>query len=368
MNAQGSSTDLEARVQLDFVRYANCWEDPECLVAALEPAPGKSILSIASAGDNAFRLAAEGASVLAVDLNPAQIALCKLKQEAVRQLEYPDLLEFLGLFPGDRTAQFQRLRPTLDDTTRAYWDQHPDEIAAGIMHNGKFERYFTLFRKRFLPLIHSRSTIQALFENEGNFARNLFYNSRWNNWRWRGLFRVFFGRWMMGRLGRDPEFFTYVEGTVSDRILTRTQYALTQLEPARNPWLQYILLGTFTNSLPPWLQRNIYPRLQANIDRVVFKQMGLEEAAQAHPTTFDGYNLSDVFEYLSPAVGSQLYGALLASARPRARLAYWNMLVPRECPSEWRARIHSLYALAEAQFKADRAWFYSRFVVEEFQG
>ncbi len=31
----------------------------------------------------------------------------------------------------------------------------------------------------------------------------------------------------MGRLGRDPEFFRYVEGSVAERILERVEYALT---------------------------------------------------------------------------------------------------------------------------------------------
>src|SRR5262245_44446652 len=60
---------IEARARFDYVRYANCWEDADVLAAALEPGPAKRILSIASGGDNSFALAADGATVVSVDLS-----------------------------------------------------------------------------------------------------------------------------------------------------------------------------------------------------------------------------------------------------------------------------------------------------------
>ena len=48
----------EASERADFsgIRYAQCWEDSDVLLAALEPGPGKRCLSIASAGDNTFEI------------------------------------------------------------------------------------------------------------------------------------------------------------------------------------------------------------------------------------------------------------------------------------------------------------------------
>ena len=53
-----------------------------------------------------------------------------------------------------------------------------------------------------------------------------FYNKEWDTWLWRLLFRVFFSRLIMGKMGRDPAFFDQVEGNVSDRIMERTRHAL----------------------------------------------------------------------------------------------------------------------------------------------
>ena len=67
----------EAAAHADFslIRYAQCWEDADVLLAALDPSPGAVCLSIASAGDNTLALLARSpARVVAVDLNTAQLA------------------------------------------------------------------------------------------------------------------------------------------------------------------------------------------------------------------------------------------------------------------------------------------------------
>ena len=63
----------------------------------------------------------------------------------------------------------------------------------------------------------------------------------------------------MGRLGRDPEFFRFVEGSVSDRILARTKHALTEIATLDNPYLRYILTGNYlaaedATALPHYLR------------------------------------------------------------------------------------------------------------------
>ena len=54
---------------------------------------------------------------------------------------------------------------------------------------------------------------------------------------------MFFSRTVMGRLGRDPEFFRYVETDVAASILDRTRHALSVLDPAQNPYVYWILTG-----------------------------------------------------------------------------------------------------------------------------
>jgi S-adenosylmethionine-diacylglycerol 3-amino-3-carboxypropyl transferase len=358
------SDRIEERADFGHIRYASVWEDADILVSALRPAPGRRLLSIASGGDNAFALLAEGAEVVAADLSPAQLAVVELKTAAFRELDYDALLAFLGVHAADdRLATFVTLEPQLSDGARQFFMANAEVVRDGIIHAGKFERYFHMFRKRVLPLCHSKRHIAALLEPRDRAGRDAFYDTVWNNWRWRLLFRVFFSRFVMGRLGRDPEFFRYVEGSVADRILSRARHALTVLPTHRNPYLTYILTGNYrAEALPRYLRPEHYEAIRLGLDRLTLHH-GLVQAAPGAP--FDGFNLSDIFEYLNPDLCREVYGALLDQASTGARFAYWNMLVPRQRPEEFAGRVRSLPDLSNDLFAQDLAFFYRAFVVEE---
>jgi S-adenosylmethionine-diacylglycerol 3-amino-3-carboxypropyl transferase len=361
---------IEERARFDLIRYANVWEDADVLVAALRPGPGRRMLSIASAGDNAFALLAEGAEVVAADLSPAQLALVELKRAAVRRLPYREALAFLGVRPSpDRRPVYEDLESELTAGAREFWRAHMEEVADGVIHHGKFESYFRLFRERILPLVHRRKTVLSLLDERDEAGRVRFYEETWNNLRWRLLFRVFFSRFLMGRLGRDPEFFRYVEGSVAERILARAHYALTVLPVHSNPYVESILTGNYGRdgrAFPRWLQPEVFAALKRNLDHLILFEGPIEEAAAAHRGAgFDGFNLSDIFEYLDPETSAAIYGRLLDTARPGARFAYWNLLVPRRRPEELAARVRPLDDEARALFARDQAFFYSAFVLEE---
>ena len=366
----GGAGSIEGRAAFDFIRYASVWEDADILCEALAPvARGGRLLSIASAGDNVLALLTlDPAEVVAVDLSEAQLACVALRIAAFRRLEHSALLEFLGVTSdGDavgpsRVAMYQRLRAELPDQAGAFWDARTDAIAAGAIHAGKFENYFRSFRRFVLPLIHSRSMVDALRQPRSTAERERFYERRWNTWRWRLLFRVFFSRAVMGRLGRDPEFFAQVDGAVSERILARTRYAFTALPVEGNPYLAYTMTGNFrAGALPRYLRPEHHAAICARLDRVRLERCPAE--AVAGP--FTGFNLSDIFEYMSPAEHERCYAALLDRAAPGARLVYWNMLAPRGRPEREATRARPLEALARELHANDQAWFYQRLHVDE---
>ncbi len=375
-NTEKRSAGTEAATRADFsrIRYAQVWEDADILVEALDVRPTDTVISISSAGDNALALLGAGAErVVALDLNPSQLACLELRVAAYRELSHAELLVLMGSRPGTaeaRAASYVRCRRRLSPAARAFWDGRPESVAGGIGAPGKFENYFRLFRSRALPLVHGRGTVEAMLRGGTREERERFYEERWNTWRWRMLFKVFFSRFMMGRLGRDPAFFKYVEGSVAERILERTRHALVVLNPAENPYLHWILTGTHGESLPWALRAENFERIRSRLDRLEWHELTLEaflerERAAGVARRVMKFNLSDIFEYMSEENTAAILASLAEASAPGGRLAYWNMLASRRRPESLAARLRSREDVAGPLFARDKAFFYSAFVVED---
>jgi S-adenosylmethionine:diacylglycerol 3-amino-3-carboxypropyl transferase len=364
-------SEVAGRVDFSDVRYAQCWEDADVLLDGLDVRPGDVCLSIASAGDNTLALLTRRpARVIALDLSPAQLACLELRVAAYRALTHPELLELLGsASSGRRAALYRRCRPLLGAAARAFWDARPSQVATGVGGAGRFERYLTLFRRCVLPLVHRRGRVRELLKGGSAVRRREVYHWHWDTWRWRLLFRLFFSRPVLGRLGRDPGLFRYVRGGVAGRLLERTEHALTEQDPAANPYLHWILTGRHTTALPLPLRPENFEAIRAHLDRIEWRCQSLEDyLASDTGGPIDRYNLSDVFEYMSEANCHRILEAAAARRRPGGRLLYWNLFAPRARPAHLAGRLRPLTDLADELYPRARAFFYGRLVIEEVIG
>lgn len=361
------TSEIAGKAKFDSIRYAQLWEDADVLVGALEGAPGRHFVSIASAGDNALALLTlDPERVTVVDLSPAQIECLRFRIAAMRLLDHAAYLELLGARPSTRRlALFDAVAATLGGGSRDFWAGLRDEVGRhGLAGIGKFERYFRLMQRYLLPLVHSRATIDAVFVPRPPEERRVFLDERWNNRRWRLLLKLFFSRFTMGRVGRDPAFFDHVEGSVSDHVARRIVHAAVALDPAENPYLHWILKGTMGAALPLAWRAEHYQTIRDRLDRLDLR-IGSFEGLIAEGLTADGFNLSDIFEYMDPPTYAAVYEQLLGAARPGARLVYWNMMAPRRVPARLAGRIVTRNDLQVRGRAKDKAFFYSDFVVEE---
>lgn len=367
------TTEIAQKATFATIRYAQVWEDADILLAGLNVQPGERCLSIASAGDNTLALLAmDPSSVVALDMNPAQLFCLELRVAAYRVLEHPELLALMGSRPcANRAVYYQRCRPLLGEKSRAFWD---GQVAAINRHGlggvGKFERYFRLFRRWMLPLVHGRQTVWQLLTARSSTERHHFFAQEWDTWRWRLLLRTFFSQTVMGKVGRDPAFFAYIDGDFAAHVAGRVRQGLCTLDPATNPYLHWILTGTHGDILPFALRPENFDRIRNNLDRLEWHLLSIEEytaRCRTNGERIDKFNLSNIFEYMSPANYTNLLEELLAVSSERARLLYWNMLAPRACPESLRGRLTPLRSLADGLHVQDKAIFYSALQIEEVQ-
>lgn len=369
--------EFAAHVDLQIVRYAQVWEDHRILEAALDIQAEDDVLSIGSAGCNALALLARGpASVTAVDISPAQVALLQLKLAAIRALSHDQFLILMGADADGgagaaRAALYQTLRGDLPDSARQFWDAHPAELQEGLMHCGRLERYLQGFHRE-LARIHPPQVIATLFDFDDPQAQGAYFRQQVATPEFCALYRSYFGREGVAARGRDPSQYRYVtvdpgaEGLrwlheFCDRVLLR-----------RNPYMIYWLRGRAAmadviaaHQLPHFAPAS-YGALRALLPRlsVVLADVGqlLGDAAVGR---FSKANLSNVFEYMADAEAGELFSLLAARLRPGGRFAYWNLLVPRAAGGRGIPRLRSLLAQAADLHRRDRLYLYSAFHVEE---
>jgi len=353
------------KAKFDFVRYANVWEDATVLAKALQIQKGEKLLSIASAGDNCFYLLKDDPEIaVAVDLSEVQLYLVELKKTAIRILDYEDVLALFGFRESNkRNDLYQKIKSGIPSEARAYWDTKAEVIKEGLLHDGKFEKYFQTFSQKVLPYIHSKEKTTELFKNKSAAAQKEFYDKKWNTWRWRLLFKVFFSKRIMGWLGRDPEFLKQVEINVGNFIFNQAEKQLSSEKAHSNHMLRYNLTSSFDDLLPEYLQKEHYATIKNNIDNVhCFK--GYAQEASKKYGNFDVMNLSNIFEYMDQKIFRESGQAFIDIANPGARIAYWNLMVPRRLSKEFN-QLTFLESLSNDLMQEDKGFYYSQFVVEK---
>lgn len=360
-------SEVEDYAKFDIIRYSQVWEDADILVEALDINEKDNILSIASAGENALSMLIKNPNrVYAIDLNLNQIACTELKKIAYKVLEYDECMKLIGVQEeANRLEIYEKIKPELTENTRKYFEENIELVKKGIIHTGKFENYFHIFGQKVLPLIHSRKTRTELLKKKTVEERREFYDKKWDNLRWKTLFRIFFSKAVMGKLGRDKAFFRYVDVNVAENILKRTKYALTELDTSENSYLHYIINSKYEDILPLAYRKENFEIIKKNIDKLVLLSESIETFIENDEVDYiSKYNLSDIFEYMDDEQMKKIIEKIFTKSPKGAKLAYWNMLAPKRA-SKYFENLNYLEDESKKLFEKDKAFFYSNFIIEE---
>ena len=172
----------------------------------------------------------------------------------------------------------------------------------------------------------------------------------------------------MGKIGRDPAFFAYVDGSFSDHVFQKIKHGMRTLNPAENPYLHWILQGTHGEVLPFALRHENFEAIKNNLNKLEWHLLSTEsfaERCKQDNTKISKHNLSNIFEYMSEENYLSALSTLIDISEPGARLLYWNMMVPRSCPDTLKHKIKSHTELARNLHDQDKAIFYSNLIIEE---
>jgi S-adenosylmethionine-diacylglycerol 3-amino-3-carboxypropyl transferase len=364
-------SEIATQLDLDQIRYSTVWEDHRLLEAALRVGPGDEVLSIAGAGCNVLALLLqEPESITAVDMSPAQVALLELNLAGIGQLDHDRFVALLGLRPcEDRLGIYEQLRSTLPASAVAFWDAHPQELAAGVVGCGRLDRFFRTFRTEHLARLWPPDLVERLFDAPDLTTQAALFEREAFTEPFQQQLLRYFGQPRLQAEGRDPAQYRYVTRDDPAPFFLRRFHDLCVGTPLRgNFYAERFLTGTYRDleQGPPHLRPAEFTKLKGLVQRVRVVTTELEQLLSAEPSQrYDKANLSDVFEYMSADAAHHVFAALTDQLRSGGRIAYWNLLVERIPPASLRDRLVSLTAEADDLWRQDRVFFYQSFHIEE---
>jgi len=357
-----------AQIPLDRLRYGLVWEDHRTLYRALDLGPDDHVLIITSAGCNALNaLLAGPRQVTAIDLNPVQNQLLRLKMHIIGHHPPAVLRGLLGLdgpaAVAWATAALQATLPAAAyDCWAAYLAQHP----TGLLLAGQLESYVT----GFLPTLPAayQARLRHLLTFEEVAAQLAYFEAELNQPDFRALFIDYFDAANLSK-GRDPRLYSYAAEVGGATFFRRLRRHLGQQLARDNFFFRFLFFGPQNlpeSILPPCYQAANHTRLRARLGRL---QLVTGEATEfllsAAGQSVTKASLSNIFEYVSPHEFGRVSRALSQRSQP-LRAVFWNLLQAQA--SRRTAAVPLLAAASEELSAADGCFYFGGVRVLEYAG
>jgi S-adenosylmethionine-diacylglycerol 3-amino-3-carboxypropyl transferase len=364
--------------------YPQIWEDPVVDLEALNLKEGEHLIAIASGGCNVLSyLAAAPVTVTAVDLNPAHVALNKLKVAALAHL--PDYEAFRSFF-GEANrrdnvdAYFTYLQPHLDAATRKYWESR-DRIgrrrigyfASNFYRHGLLGNFIAA--GHILARMHGKNPRRVLVAKDRAEQRQIFESEL------APLFERRHIRWLLDKpaalfgLGIPPSQFEALKGkeaSMADVLRQRLERLACDFDLTDNyfAWQAFgRRYGTEDAApLPPYLKRESFLKLRKRSQDVAVVHASLTEHLAARPAaSLDAYVLLDAQDWMTDSQLGALWDEIARTAKPGARVIFRtageDTILPGRVPDRVLSRFTYDRELCRDLTTKDRSSIYGGFHV-----
>jgi len=361
--------------------YPQIWEDPVVDIEALAPRDGEHIVAIASGGCNVLSyLTAADIRVTAIDLNPAHVALNKLKHAAVAHL--PDGEAFRRFFVEANRDDNRKLYDTyikahLDSASRAYWESRDllgrrriGYFSSNLYRHGLLGRFIAA--GHLLARAHGHDPRRMLAATSMAEQRAIFERELAPMFDRRHI------RWLLDRpsalfgLGIPPSQFQALKGDES-HMATVVRARLERLACDFDLKDNYFAWQAFGRayageggSLPPYLQPDNFETLRTRIGNVDVQHRSFTEHLAEQPaSSLDAYVLLDAQDWMTDEQLLQLWTQIARTARPGARVIFRTAgeetILPGRLPDAILGRFRYDADESRAMHARDRSSIYGGF-------
>ena len=319
-----------------IIKYSQCWEDTDVLVSALILEDDDEVLSITSGGDNSLALSGfTKKRLISIDMNIHQNYLLELKLLSIKELEYDEVIKFFGiLYSNERIKYYNSIKEKLSNGSLNFWNNNLHLIKKGIIHIGKFENYFRIFRVFVLRLSGNKKHVKYLFAEKDVKKHINFYQTKWNTYRWRVIMNLFLNKKFMKKVGRSKVMFKHhKENKISNHYLEKTDNVLMSKNIFSNSYMYYVLNGNYLKNYPYYLKKINFEKIKNSICNIeIITENIIEYLKKIKDNSFNKFNLSDVFEAMSKNDSNIVFQEILRTGKNNSRIIFWNNLIKRDIP------------------------------------
>ena len=369
--------------------YPQIWEDPLVDLEALSLKEGEHLVAIASGGCNILSyLATAPIRITAVDLNPAHVALNKLKVAAVKHL--PDYRAFHRFFAeADATENVRAyedyIRPHLDPASRKYWEtrnllgrRRIGYFRSNLYRHGLLGTF--IGASHLLARIHGRNPRKILAAKTREEQRRIFETEL------APLFEKRHIRWLLNKpsalfgLGIPPSQFEALKGDeqhMANVLHQRLERLACDFDLSDNYFAWQAFGRRYATGgagpLPPYLERKNFENLRARIaDLDVQHRSFTEYLASKGEGTLDAYVLLDAQDWMTDHQLNALWTEITRTALPGARVIFRTAAEPTLLPGRVSDQILNRWTYEEEESlelgRQDRSSIYGGFHLYVFNG
>ena len=370
--------------------YPQIWEDPEVDLQGLKLDSNSRIMTIASGGCNVMNyLTEQPARVMAIDLNPAHVALTRLKIAAAKHLpDYESFFLFFGHADSKRNLEnYEKyIKPNLDAFSRKYWEGFS-------LLDGRRINYFTknLYQfgllGRFISVVHVLAKIYGVDPAEILNAKTQQEQKEIFDRTLGPLFDKKIVKKLCNMpvslygLGIPPsqfdELFKDSGGDMASLLKARLEKLACGF-PIEDNYFAWQAFGRHYDqknrkAVPRYLTEENYKKVKDSADRVEVHHSLITTFLQSQPAeSLDCYVFLDAQDWMSAAQVEGLWTEVMRTASPGARVIFRTAGAESPLPEKLPASILKAWAYDAAVCKEmaerDRSSIYGGFHVYTLGG
>lgn len=318
--------------------YPQIWEDPIVDMEALDISPSDHIVTIASGGCNIMSyLTASPASIQAVDLSPAHIALNRLKYCAAQHL--PDQESFYQFFANanhpDNPALFDTyLAPKLDQTSVDFWNKRKGLSGRRInMFQNGFYRYGAL--GLFIGVAHKLSAVLGVDYTEFLASKTIEEQRNFFETKMRPAINSRLVRFIAANraslfgLGIPPQQYEALagaaDGDIHATLMERTRKLMCDFDLSENyfAWQAFNRAYQQGGPVPPYLEPESFESVRANAHKATIQNRTITDLLEGESAVSkDCYVLLDAQDWMNDQQLNDLWAQIDRTANSGARVIY----------------------------------------------